>query len=102
MCRSRPRNPETHLFRQLELLVEDVVETIVDVFRLTGGHLDEDLGLPVEQVVDDLVVVVVVSNAEEALHHVPDGLAELARVHALHVAHAAIERFIGRSVRLFS
>lgn len=87
---------QSYLFAVLELLHDAVVVLLGDALGIAYGVLDEGLEAALEQLVDLVVVVVVVPDAEHAVYVVPNGPPEARRVDLAVGAHGVVGEVVGR------
>ena len=80
----------------LELPHDAVVVALGDALRIADGALDEGLEAALEQLIDLVVIVIVVPDAEHALYVVPDGATEARRVDLVVRAHGVVRQVVGR------
>lgn len=80
----------------LELPHDTIVVSFRDALRITDCTLDEGLEAPLEQLIDLVVVVVVVPDAEHTLDVIPNGPPEARGVDFAVRAHCVIRQVVGR------
>lgn len=78
-----------------ELPHDTVVVLLGDALWVTDGTLDEGLEAAFEQLVDLVVIVVVVPDAEHALYVVPDSPSEARRVDFVVRTHGVVGQVVG-------
>lgn len=84
------RHISTHLFTVFEFPHDTVVIPLRHALRIANGALDEGLQASLEQLIDLIVIVIVVSYTKHTLYVVPDRPSEARRIDLAVRAHCVV------------
>lgn len=77
-----------------ELPHDAIVIPLCDALRIANGALDESFEATLEQLINLVVIIIVVPDAEHALYVVPDRTSEARRIDLVVRAHGVIRQIV--------
>lgn len=77
-----------------ELPHDTIIIPLCDALRIANGALDESFETTLEQLINLVVIIIVVPDAEHALYVVPDRTSEARRIDLVVRAHGVIRQIV--------